>query len=219
MSDSLIYKKLSNVQLALMRKDIKKTGFNKFKKYRYYTLDDLMAPCIEECNHEGLTFFFNFRNGEAIIRLHEWEKPEKGITCGLPFPDLINPDEDAKNKNNLLIQDLGAAVTYLKRYLLINLFDITDVELIDSDDASSAHKDTKESKQVKKENREPRDLNLQELLDNALTALKKKGLSYEEITPYAVKKCIEKMDKFTKEENLQIYAFVNEYFNKKGASA
>ena len=218
MNKSRIYEKLSNVQLALMGRDIKKTGFNRFKKYHYYTLDDLIAPCIEECHREGLTFFFNFRNGEAIIRLHEWENPKEGITCGLPFPELITPDDDAKNKNNILVQDLGAAITYLKRYLIINLFAITDVELIDSDDASSA-KNTKESKQVKKENREPRDLNLQELLDNALTALKKKGLSYEEITPYAVKKCIEKMDKFTKEENLQIYAFVNEYFNKKGASA
>ena len=216
-----IYEKLSKVQLALMRRDIKKTGHNTFKKYHYYTLDDLMAPCIEECNREGLTFFFNFRNNEAIIRLHEWENPKEGITCGLPFPELINPDEDVKNKNNILVQDLGAAVTYLKRYLLINLFDITDVELIDSesnDDASSAEKNTKkESKRDKLKKEEPRDLNLQELLDNALTTLQKKGLSNEEITSFAVKKQIKKTDDFNKKELSLIYDFVNKYF-KDGAS-
>lgn len=220
-----IYEKLSKVQLALMKRDIKKSGWNKFKKYHYYTLDDLMSSCIEECNREGLTFFFNFRNNEAIIRLHDWENPNDSISCGLPFPELINPDDDVKNKNNILVQDLGAAVTYLKRYLLINLFDITDVELIDSesdDGAGSANKNNSknESKnQVKKEeeNNEPRDLNLQELLDTALNTLQKKGLSNEEITAYAVKKQIQKIDKFNKKELNLIYDFVNGYF-KDGAS-
>lgn len=223
-----IYEKLSKVQLALMSRDLKKTGYNKFKKYYYYTLDDLMAACTEECHREGLTFFFNFRNNEAIIRLHDWENSSESISCGLPFPELILPDEDAKNKNNILVQDLGAAVTYLKRYLLVNLFDITDVELIDREngsDASSAEtqksskKTTKNNskKMNKKENTVPRNLNLQGLLDKALEKLQKKGLTNEEITAYAVKKQIERMDTFNKEELKEIYSFVNEYFDKEGS--
>jgi len=219
-----IYEKLSKVQLALMKRDIRKTGFNKFKKYHYHTLDDLMPHCLEECHKEGLTFFFNFRNNEAIIRLHDWEAPVESITCGLPFPELVLPDDDAKNKNNIIVQDMGAAVTYLKRYLLIDLFDISEGELIDSDlnDASSA-KNTKNESSAKKKSeskKEPetvRELNLQELLDKALTKLQKKGLTHEEITAYAVKKCIEKMDKFNKKELAIIYDFVNEYY-KVGAS-
>lgn len=212
-----IYEKLSKVQLALMRRDIKKTGYNKFKKYHYYTLDDLMAACIEECNREGLTFFFNFRNNEAIIRLHDWETNNESISCGLPFPELILPDEDAKNKNNLLVQDLGAAVTYLKRYLLVNLFDITDVELIDDENSDASSTQKKESSTKKSARKEPkkvketaRDLNLQELYDNALNTLQKKGLSNEEITGFAVKKQIQKMDSFNRKELNLIYNFVNE---------
>lgn len=212
-----IYEKLSKVQLALMRRNIKKTGYNKFKKYHYYTLDDLMAACIEECNREGLTFFFNFRNNEAIIRLHDWENNNESISCGLPFPELILPDEDAKNKNNLLVQDLGAAVTYLKRYLLVNLFDITDVELIDDENSDASSTQKKESSTKKSTRKEPkkvketaRDLNLQELYDNALNTLQKKGLSNEEITTFAVKKQIQKMDSFNRKELNLIYNFVNE---------
>lgn len=218
-----IYEKLSNVQLALMRKDIKKTGFNKFKKYHYYTLDDLMPPCIEECNREGLTFFFNFRNNEAIIRLHEWENPKEGISCGLPFPELITPDEDTKNKNNVLVQDLGAVVTYLKRYLLINLFDITDVEVIDSesnDVASSAKKQGNKSKSKPKQVAEkvedvPVDLNVNELIIEAENVLKKKGLSGNEITMKAIKTQVLKLKKWNLAEKRVILKFFNE---KEGAS-
>lgn len=219
-----IYEKLSKVQLALMRKDIKKTGFNKFKRYHYYTLDDLMPPCIEECNREGLTFFFNFRNNEAIIRLHEWENPKEGISCGLPFPELITPDEDTKNKNNVLVQDLGAVVTYLKRYLLINLFDITDVELIDSesnDTASSAKKQGNKSKSSKpkqvaeKVEDVPVDLNVNELIIEAENVLKKKGLSGNEITMKAIKTQVLKLKKWNLAEKRVILKFFNE---KEGAS-
>lgn len=218
-----IYEKLANVQLALMKRDIKKTGYNKFKKYYYHTLDDLMPHCLEECHKQGLTFFFNFRNNEAIIRLHDWENPTDSISCGLPFPELVPPAKDVKNKNNVIVQDVGASVTYLKRYLLIDLFDISEGELIDSElnDASSAEtvKNTSSSNNTKpsKKEDEVRDLNLHELLDTALNTLQKKGLSNEEITAYAVKKQIKKVDKFNKKELNLIYDFVNEYF-KGGAS-
>lgn len=221
-----IYEKLSKVQLALMKSDIKKTGYNKFKKYYYHTLDDLMPHCLEECHKEGLTFFFNFRNNEAIIRLHDWEAPTDTISCGLPFPELVHPDDDAKNKNNIIVQDMGAAVTYLKRYLLIDLFDISEGELIDSDlnDASSAEtKNTKSktsvsnSKSSKKED-EVKEVPIGKLTLEARDKLVKGGIDENEITPQILKQKILHLQKWTVPERRYIINYFKEKENDLGGS-
>ena len=97
-----------------------------------------------------------------------------------------------------------------------------DMDVIDMgiDDDSSAKNTIKSSAKKKSgSKKEPEtvreDFNLQELLDKALTKLQKKGLTNEEITPFDVKKCIERMDKFNKDEKKLIYDFVNEYFQRR----
>ena len=216
-----IYEKLANVQLALMKRDIKKTGYNKFKKYYYHTLDDLMPHCLEECHKQGLTFFFNFRNNEAIIRLHDWENPTDSISCGLPFPELVPPAKDGKNKNNVIVQDVGASVTYLKRYLLIDLFDISEGELIDSElnDASSAEtvKNTSSSnntKPSKKKEDEVKEVPIGKLTLEARDKLVKGGIDENEITPQILKQKILHLQKWTVPERRYIINYFKEQKEK-----
>ena len=71
--------------------------------------------------------------------------------------------------------------------------DVSSAETVKNTSSSNNTKPSKKEDEV-------RDLNLQELLDMALNTLQKKGLSNEEITAYAVKKQIKKVDKFNKKE-------------------
>lgn len=205
-----IYQKLANIQCALLKKDIPKSGYNKHKGFKYHELEDLIPPIFEECMKEELTLVFTFVENAAVLKIRDWNGKDE-ISVRVTMPELVIPD---KNPNNQLIQAVGANVTYMKRYLLVNTFLIIEKEVIDASNTGNTNDVTESEKQRKKEAEPVRELNLQELVDKALTKLQKKGLSNEEITSFAVKKCIEKMvkPKLNKSEKKAMYAFVNEYF-------
>ncbi|WP_407420707.1 ERF family protein [Methanobrevibacter sp.] len=216
-----IHEKVMEVNMTLFGMNIPKSGYNKHKDFYYHELEDMIEPVSQLCYKQRVALEFPYSDDVGILRLVDLDNPKEYLVYRITFPELI---VEQGNPNNKLIQTLGANVTYLQRYLLKLAFPaLSDKDSVDADDnnASSARKkNTKKEpkKPVKKEDTEPRDLNLQELLDKALTTLHKKGLSNEEITAYAVKKQIQKIDKFNKKELNLIYDFVNEYFNKEGAS-
>lgn len=126
-----IYEKLARIQKKLMNMEIPKSGRNNFQKYNYYELEDLLPPIFEACFEEELTLIFNFTEDAAVLHLKSWKaNPEVNtideIRVRAPFPDL------AANKGRDNIQTEGAYITYLKRYLLINLFLIMENDVVDS---------------------------------------------------------------------------------------
>ena len=217
-----IHEKVMEVNMTLFDMNIPKSGYNKHKDFWYHELEDMIRPVSQLCYKQRVALEFPYSDDVGILRRVDLDNPKEYIVYRVTFPELI---VEKGNPNNKLIQNLGANITYLQRYLLKLAFPaLSDKDSVDADDnnASSARKkNTKKEpkKQVKKEeNTEPRDLNLQELLDKALTTLQKKGSSNEEITAYAVKKQIQKIDNFNKKELTQVYGFVNEYFKEKEAS-
>ena len=44
-----VYAKLARIQKRLMGMEIPKSGRNKFQKYNYYELEDLLPPIFEAC--------------------------------------------------------------------------------------------------------------------------------------------------------------------------
>ena len=210
-----IYQKLANIQCALLKKDIPKSGYNKHKGFKYHELEDLIPPIFEECMKEELTLVFTFVENAAILKIRDWNGKDE-ISVRVTMPELVIPD---KNPNNQLIQAVGANVTYMKRYLLVNTFLIIEKEVIDASNTSNTHDVTESEKQPKKEAEPVRELNFQELLDKAFDKLKKRSLSDSEINAFAVKKCIEKMvkPKLNRYEKKAMYVFVNDYFKNKGA--
>jgi len=204
-----IYEKLSNVQLAIMRRNIKKSGYNKFKKYHYHTLDDLMPACLDECHKEGLTFYFDFTTN-PMIYLHVWNSDEY-MCCGLSSLKLLPPDDDKNNKNNIIVQDMGAAVTYQKRYLLLDLFNISDVELIDSDMNDNPIESTKNKKSSVKKEGEKVDLPMGKLILQAKDKLVKKGIDEKEITYKTLEQTVLRLKKWTTNEK----RYISNYFLEK----
>lgn len=61
------------------------------------------------------TLIFSFTS-DGVLKLKDWD-PEKGeISIRVPFPEFKVSDP------NKLTQNIGGAITYLKRYLLMDMF-------------------------------------------------------------------------------------------------
>lgn len=146
-----IYKKLARVQMELMDMEIPKSGWNNFRKYHYYELDDLLPRIFKACFKEQITVYFTFNNDEGVLHLKSWEKEGQvgtrdELSVRVPFPELN------KGNNNDVIQDIGKSITYLKRYLLMNTFLITEYDKIDSSGECECECDCKEKTSAKSKN-------------------------------------------------------------------
>ena len=126
-----IFKKIADVQIELQSVEFKKSGHNKFGNFKYFELDDIM-PCIQrKCYDHDLMMQFLFNDKKATLMIVD-------VTNGERFCNEIPmPEVKELNKKMNVVQSLGAYITYLKRYLLLNTFCICEQSVIDSDAMSS----------------------------------------------------------------------------------
>ena len=126
-----IFKKIADVQMELQKVEFTKSGHNKFGNFKYFELDDIM-PCIQtKCYDHDLMMQFLFTDKKATLMIVD-------VTNGDRFCNEIPmPDVKELNKKMNVVQSLGAYITYLKRYLLLNTFCICEKSVIDSDAMSS----------------------------------------------------------------------------------
>ena len=126
-----IFKKIADVQIELQSVEFTKSGHNKFGNFKYFELDDIM-PCIQrKCYDHDLMMQFLFNDKKATLMIVD-------VTNGDRFCNEIPmPEVKELNKKMNVVQSLGAYITYLKRYLLLNTFCICEQSVIDSDAMSS----------------------------------------------------------------------------------
>ena len=119
-----IYEKLQNIRVKLQEMNIKQTGNNKFAGYKYYELGDFL-PSLNKLMLEH-KLFSNISFGDtAVLTITNAENPEEKET-------FISPLSTATLKGCHEVQNLGAVQTYLKRYLYINAFEISEHDTLDS---------------------------------------------------------------------------------------
>lgn len=160
----MIYKKLADLQKILMEKKFKKSGYNKFGNFYYYELEDLLPFILQECYKKEIVLDFTFTDTEAILKFRDWNTPGESISTRLPMP----PIKELNRKMNIM-QSEGSYITYLKRYLLVNLFLIVDKDVIDSEGLSEFKKELNE---IKNEGV----LERPDLINDLITIINKKGL-------------------------------------------
>ena len=138
-----IYEKLARIQEEVMNTSFSKSGENKFQKYDYFELEDLLQKIIPLTIKYETTIMFSF-TAHGVLKLKDWN-PEKGeVSIRVPFPEL-----EAINRGTNKIQSTGAYITYLKRYLLMNMFLIMEKDIVDSNTNNAGVK--KETNTSKKE--------------------------------------------------------------------
>lgn len=123
-----IFKKIADVQMELQKIEFTKSGHNKFGNFKYFELDDIM-PCIQtKCYEQGLMMQFLFTEKKATLMIVDVQSNER-FCNEIPMPEVKE-----LNKKMNVVQSLGAYITYLKRYLLLNTFCICEKSVIDSDE-------------------------------------------------------------------------------------
>lgn len=120
-----ILKKIAEARVKLQDAKINKSGENKFAKFKYYELADFL-PTLNKINLElGICTKFEIKENNAYLTVFDIDKQEDSITFTIPYVS-------GEIKGATKIQELGATMTYLRRYLFLAAFEITDGEVIDA---------------------------------------------------------------------------------------
>jgi hypothetical protein len=115
-----IYMKVQKlVRLPMSEMSLKKSGYNKHLNYYYYELGDFLKQATKLLADAGLCTVFNIsydNNGIEIATLT--------VTDGLEKIVFTTPTADVPNMQGVF--NLGSKHTYCKRYLYVNLLDLTE---------------------------------------------------------------------------------------------
>ena len=120
-----IYQKMQAIKEELLEMNLKKSGLNKFANFSYYELSDFLPQIIKLCNKYNLFTQINFDKENGTLTIVNAENTDETIS-------YITPTEELELKGCNKIQALGGTQTYLRRYLYMNAFDITENDLFDN---------------------------------------------------------------------------------------
>jgi hypothetical protein len=120
-----IYEKMASVKTKLY--GLKKTGENKFSHYTYFELGDILPVLTPALQEERLYMKTQFSATEQIAKLIviDIDNTQSTIEFETKFPECEVPGAHA-------IQNLGAAQTYTRRYLIMTAFDIAEADIVDA---------------------------------------------------------------------------------------
>ena len=119
-----IYQKLQKSRVDLQKKELKKTGFNKYSNYTYFELGDFLPSINEICNENGLATIFEFESTLAKLTVIDVDNIESKLEFSTPIEIAI-----LKGCSN--IQNIGGTQSYARRYLYIMAFEIAESDTID----------------------------------------------------------------------------------------
>ena len=120
----MIEEKLQKCRVELQNKKLKKSGENKFAKFKYFELADFIPTVNELFENYKLFSNFSIAGETATLTITDCEDKSSQV-----FTSNI---ADADVKGCTAIQSLGAVHTYLKRYLYLNALEITENDMLDS---------------------------------------------------------------------------------------
>lgn len=104
-----------------------KSGENKFANFKYYELEDILPAIFKECYNQELFLEFSFSLEEAQLKVRNWNEPGESVITSVPMPEIV-----PLNRGMNIMQSEGSYITYLKRYLLTNLFLIMEKDVVDA---------------------------------------------------------------------------------------
>ena len=122
-----IHQKIARIQKNLMGMKLPKSGENKFANFKYYELEDILPAIFKECYNQELFLEFSFSLEEAQLKVRNWNEPGESVITSVPMPEIV-----PLNRGMNIMQSEGSYITYLKRYLLTNLFLIMEKDVVDA---------------------------------------------------------------------------------------
>lgn len=120
-----VYQKLAAARLAFKGEGIKKSGQNKFAGYRYFTLDDILNAATVINDRLGITCVEEFDSEHGELRVVNLDDTKDCVSFTVPM-------SSAQLKGCHEVQNLGAVISYLRRYLYQNAYSVCEPDDIDS---------------------------------------------------------------------------------------
>lgn len=120
-----VYKKLQEARIELQSQSLKKSGHNKFAGYDYFELGDFLPTIQKICLEKGLCGTISYGTEIATLTIRDTEKPDYTIEFSCPM-------STAALKGCHAVQNMGAVMTYIRRYLWVNAFEILEHDALDA---------------------------------------------------------------------------------------
>jgi hypothetical protein len=127
-----VYKKLQDARIKLQNTELKKSCHNKFAGYKYFELGDFLPAIQTICAEIGLCGVISFNHEMAFLQVTDVEDGTSIM--------FTSPMSSAALKGCHDVQNLGAVQTYLRRYLWVNCFEISEHDALDAVMGSDAPK-------------------------------------------------------------------------------
>jgi len=119
-----VHKKLMEARIRLQNTKLTKSGLNKFAGYQYFELGDFLPATQIIFSELGLCGTVSFGKDMASLTITEIETDKEVV--------IYSPMADAVLKGCHPIQNLGAAQTYLRRYLWVTAMEIVEHDALDA---------------------------------------------------------------------------------------
>ena len=120
----LVYEKLQKARIMLQSAELKKSGHNKFADYKYFELGDFLPAVNQIFADLKLCQTLEFSQEMAVMWVIDTENGGVAkFTCPMASAQLKGCHE---------VQNLGASITYITRYLLVMALAICEHDAIDA---------------------------------------------------------------------------------------
>lgn len=146
-----LYGKLKQIKVELRKVINTKSGYNTHSKFKYYQLEDFLPQVLEAFSRYNIYNEYSIDTDLEIVEERtDFDgdgTPHKSVTkrpveyAYLYLQDLDNTDDEmvyrlktaeASVYGAAAIQNLGAKITYMKRYIYMSLLDIVEPDAVDS---------------------------------------------------------------------------------------
>lgn len=151
----LVYSKLQKARVLLQELPLKKSGFNSYAGFKYWELSDFLPSVNTIFDNLGLCSVFSISDDVATIRIIDTE------FGGTIF--FRSPTADAATGKAPPIQALGSQHSYLRRYLYLNVLELTENDVVD---ATIKKDEPKSAKSITQDVFDSLDSETQEWLEN-----------------------------------------------------
>lgn len=184
-----IDERILKIAFDLKNADLKKTGKNTYVGYEYYELSDIQPTIIDLMLKYGVGARYEITQDQAKLILINLDNPEDKAETVMPFTK-----SNLKNAQDM--QNIGASVTYVRRYLLLLAFSISEPEQLDSVQGKYEY--------------------LKDKIKKALDyAVNNSYMSYADVPLNFPNASYNKIDKLNYNSLQNLYEEIREYINKK----
>lgn len=139
-----IYEKLANARSDFKKANVKMSGNNSFVGYKYFDLSDILPTTTELEKKYKMLSIITFGKEEAALNIVNAEAPDEKVT-------FTSPMSTAELKGCHPVQNLGAAESYVRRYLYLAAYEIVESDQLDLTQGNEAVSEPKPAAAPKQE--------------------------------------------------------------------